>query len=119
MRRVTQNSSDAALSSVQHTMSGHVGAVLGVRSLCSNEAEAPGFLTWSNTGTVTGWSVDGEVTFTVSIPLEQTDDMYDVLNELRTVANLSGARYVVSGDKYGVLRYVARHSAHRRLLTIT
>ena len=85
----------------------HGNAVLGVRALLRpNDLEAS-FVTWANDGSVLFWDGACVCKRRFDIPLGQTmtdDNEYD--NELRVVRTDSRARFLISGDRQGVLRSV-------------
>lgn len=89
---------------VLSTLSAHAGPVLGLRALSSSDSLCSSFLTWSDGGSIIGWNSAGDPTFTLSVPLEQVSDTYNMTNELRTVSSLLQSSHVVTGDRYGVLR---------------
>lgn len=82
----------------------HSDAVLGVRALSlPNELDAA-FLTWSAGGTVIFWSPDCKMKATLKVPMNQSVDMYNIANELKSVTSSSLAPDTISGDRYGMLR---------------
>lgn len=85
----------------------HKDAVLGVRLLPSAHPSGAAFFTWSAGGLVLFWSLEGINRGDFLVELEQpTDNEDDVSNELRVLRSSPMGDYFVSGDKYGVLRFV-------------
>lgn len=81
----------------------HSDAVLGVRALSTRADSGAAFLTWSASGTVIFWSGDCEVRALFNVPIDQSVDMYNIVNELRAVTSFA-AKSAISGDRYGMLR---------------
>lgn len=83
----------------------HGDAVLGVRLLSSENEMNASFLTWSANGTVVFWDLDGGSKAFLKIQVEQLplgDD--ETVNQCMVVRASKGAKFLVTGDKYGVLR---------------
>jgi len=83
----------------------HGDAVLGVRLLSPDNDMKAAFLTWSANGTVVFWDLDGRSKALLKMELEQlplTEE--DSGNQCLVVRAARGAAFLVSGDKYGVLR---------------
>lgn len=87
----------------------HCDAVLGVDSLKRPNSVEASFYTWSAGGSVLFWGQDGTCKDSLQVPLEQIDGEAEP-NELKAVCASDGTKYVVIGDKYGVLRYVTASS---------
>ncbi|KAL6892322.1 quinon protein alcohol dehydrogenase-like superfamily [Trichoderma evansii] len=71
-----------------------------------NEMQA-GFLTWSNSGMVTFWDLDGQMKKSISIPLEilsMPDASVESVNQLTCVKISKSGRLLVTADRLGVLR---------------
>ena len=87
-------------------LTAHRSAVLGICSLSSKSmGKNADFLTFSATGTVLFWRLNGECTGSIEIPLEQphTAEEGD-RNELKVVAHSDDGDFLVTGDKSGVVR---------------
>jgi hypothetical protein len=96
---------ESLIGEVVQKLPAHGAPVLGVASLgMPNSADAC-FYTWSTGGSILFWSSEGTCKETVQVPLEQFDGAYSDTNELRIVSASSDANLLVTGDKYGVLRY--------------
>lgn len=86
----------------------HKDACLGVRPLPANHPSQSAFFTWSAGGCVLFWSLDGICKADFQIELEQpAEGEEDIANELKVVRVSKDGTFFVSGDKYGVLRYVS------------
>ena len=100
-----------ATNSMVRELPAHKDAVLGVRLLPTNHHSGASFFTWSSGGLVLFWSLEGLNRGDFSIELEQpTDYEDDLLNELKVLRISPQGEYFVSGDKYGVLRFVYRQN---------
>jgi hypothetical protein len=97
---------DSAVGDVVQTLPAHGDAVLGVAALAKANADNASFYTWSAGGSVLFWSQDGVCKNALQVDLEQIDNSDMDPNELKTVMASADARFLVTGDKYGVLRYV-------------
>ncbi|KAG9597187.1 WD40 repeat-like protein, partial [Aureobasidium melanogenum] len=82
----------------------HSDAVLGVRAVAVPNEQDIAFISWSANGSVIFWSSECEARAMIAVPMDQYVDMYNVVNELKTVVAFSNVSHAVSGDKYGVLR---------------
>lgn len=88
------------------TLPSQPSPVLGVRPLIRKDV--PGFLTWSPSGEVTGWTHHGQPMFEWHVPLYDTED--GEAGELKTVICMSSVVLMVTGDKYGILSVVDTES---------
>ena len=86
----------------------HKDACLGVRPLPANHPSQSAFFTWSAGGCVLFWSLDGICKADFQIELEQpAEGEEDIANELKVVRVSKDGTFFVSGDKFGVLRYLS------------
>lgn len=95
-----------SLGSVVQKLPAHGEPVLGVNALSFPNSFDASFFTWSAGGSVLFWSQDGVCKDSLEIPLEQIEGNEDDLNELRRVCASSEIKYLVTGDKYGVIRVI-------------
>lgn len=87
----------------------HKDSCLGVRTFPVQFESGARFFTWSADGAVLFWSLDGGCKEEFFVELEQPAEGEEVMpNELKVVRVSSNGDYFVTGDKYGVLRYVLR-----------
>jgi WD40 repeat protein len=105
-RFTTRSRNEESDHAVIQQLPAHSDAVLGVRAVVTLNEQDIAFITWSANGTVIFWSNEFEAKATIHVPLDQYVDMYDVVNELKTVTAFSDVSHTITGDKYGVLRYV-------------
>lgn len=85
----------------------HGDAVLGVRLLSSDNEMKAAFLTWSANGTIVFWDLEGGSKAFLKIEVEQLPlGEEESPNQCLVVRASKGAKYLVTGDKYGVLRVV-------------
>jgi hypothetical protein len=101
---------DTIVGDVLQKLPAHGDPVLGVAPLAESNSLGASFYTWSTGGTVLYWTQDGTFKELLDVPLEQISGA-DEFNELKTVASSADANVLVTGDKYGVLRYVT--SCHK------
>lgn len=87
------------------SMPAHRDPVLGIRRLNAPNFPAS-FFTWSRNGSVIFWDSLGRCLDFKTVVLEQNCEAEDVANELKVLRAPLEAGFFVSGDKYGVLRFV-------------
>ncbi|KAF2497980.1 WD domain-containing protein, partial [Lophium mytilinum] len=104
LSRLTNPDDESVLGDVVQKLPAHGEPVLGVRALPLPNLFGSSFFTWSAGGSILFWSREGVCKEDLQVSLEQVDNGDEDLNELRTVSASYGAKYIVSGDKYGVLR---------------
>lgn len=94
--------------STLHEFAAHRSPILGVRPCHPSGGIDVCFYTWSADGLILFWNSDGLCTRHVMIPLEQPSNVREdeSVNELKVVCGFSALACLVSGDRYGVLRYV-------------
>ncbi|KAF1917041.1 WD40-repeat-containing domain protein [Ampelomyces quisqualis] len=98
---------DTVVGDVAHTLPAHGDSVLGVAALSTQpNAMNASYYTWAADGTILFWNMDGSFKDSLHVTLEQLDVLDAVVNELRTVCASADASYLVTGDKYGVLRII-------------
>lgn len=91
----------------------HKDACLGVRLLPQNRFSDALFFTWSAGGAVLFWNLDGVTRGEFQVELEQPmESEDDVPNELKVVRVSEQGDLFVTGDKYGVLRYLNSLKSH-------
>lgn len=98
---------ETIVGNIAHTLPAHGDSVLGVTALASqsNTLNAS-YYTWAADGTVLFWNEDGSYRDSLYVALEQPDAPDPIPNELRTVRASADASFLVTGDKYGVLRII-------------
>ncbi|KAF1929481.1 WD domain-containing protein [Didymella exigua CBS 183.55] len=88
---------------VIHTLPAQGDSVLGVGVLSQPNNLDASYYTWAADGGVIFWSQAGSTQRSLQVALEPSPET-DLPNELRTVRASSGASFLVTGDKLGVLR---------------
>lgn len=94
------------------SMPAHRDPVLGIRRLKASNVFSADFFSWSRNGSVNFWEARGKCLHSKTVPLEQhsaSED--DVVNELKVLRAGDNAEWFISGDKFGVLRYVIHRSS--------
>ncbi|CZR52775.1 probable transcriptional repressor rco-1 [Phialocephala subalpina] len=84
----------------------HGDSVLGVRLLSPDNEMKAAFLTWSANGTIVFWDLDGSAKASLTVEVEQLTGGDDEINQCQVVRASKGAIFLVTGDKYGVLRVI-------------
>lgn len=79
-------------------------SVLGVAALGNPNTLDSSFYTWSAGGSILFWGSDGLCKDVIQVHLEQAGNSEVEVNELKTVKASIDASYIVTGDRYGVLR---------------
>jgi WD40 repeat protein len=92
---------------IAHTLPAHGDSVLGVGALSArHNVMGASYYTWAADGTILFWNVDGTFKDSLHVVLEQIEGLDALPNELRTVHASADASFLVTGDKYGVLRII-------------
>lgn len=89
------------------SMPAHRDPILGICRMDFPNDLSADFFTWSRNGSVNFWDAQGKCRGSKNIDLDQfpgTDD--DTANELKVLRTAENTDWFVSGDKFGVLRYV-------------
>jgi WD40 repeat protein len=85
----------------------HGDAVLGVELLASGNEMNAAFLTWSANGTIVFWNLDGSSTSCLNVEIEQNAaSEEDPANQCQIVRSSKNASFLVTGDRYGVVRVI-------------
>ncbi|KAJ4271382.1 hypothetical protein NW762_000084 [Fusarium torreyae] len=85
---------------------GHGQSVTGIQVLQRpNDLEAS-FLTWTVSGNVTFWTLEGQVKASIDVPIGQTEpeNEMDPVNQLTCARATSDGKLLISADRLGVLR---------------
>ncbi|KAF2748938.1 WD repeat protein-like protein [Sporormia fimetaria CBS 119925] len=97
---------DNSIGEVVQQLQAHGDAVLGVTALATPNITKASFYTWSAEGRILFWGQDGICKDSVHVELEQVMSNELEANELRTVKVSENVDFVVTGDRYGVLRII-------------
>ncbi|EGY15787.1 WD repeat-containing protein [Verticillium dahliae VdLs.17] len=87
---------------------GHGNQILGIQSLPRPNHQNAAFLTWSGSGSVLFWDMDGKIKASFDVPIEQTipEEEGDPVNQLSVVRTTKAGKLLIAGDKLGVLRVI-------------
>jgi WD40 repeat protein len=87
---------------------GHGDAILGTEVLPRPNDIGAAFITWSGTGKVMFWDMDGQVKSSLDVPMEQADPGTDLglVNQLTVVRVAKGGTLLVAADRLGVMRVI-------------
>lgn len=97
---------DGEQDSSETSMLAHRDPILGIRPLKVPNEFSARFFTWSRSGSVNFWDGQGKCRDSKMIQLEQLSGHEDdVGNELKVLRATENVEWLVSGDKFGVLRY--------------
>jgi WD40 repeat protein len=104
---ISSYDSDNGAETLNKPFPAHGDAVLGVRLLCPGNEMNAAFLTWSATGTIVFWNLDGSSTACINVEVEQASlSEEDPVNQCQIVRASKGAEFLVTGDRYGILRVI-------------
>ncbi|KAJ5081876.1 hypothetical protein NUU61_010140 [Penicillium alfredii] len=96
---------DGEQDSSETSMLAHSDPILGIRPLKVPNEFSARFFTWSRSGSVNFWDGQGKCQDSKTIQLEQLSGHEDdVGNELKVLRATENVEWLVSGDKFGVLR---------------
>ncbi|KAK8130258.1 hypothetical protein PG999_002638 [Apiospora kogelbergensis] len=92
----------------QMQIPGQGDAILGVEMLPQPNDVGAAFYTWSGSGDIILWDLEGKKTMSFRSAAEDAYDENDadLGNQLVTVKATNGAKFFVTGDKHGVLRII-------------
>ncbi|KAI9640072.1 hypothetical protein NHQ30_011474 [Ciborinia camelliae] len=82
----------------------HGDAVMGVQLLPENNQMGASFLTWSVNGSLAFWDLHGNSKGSITIGIEQVSIEEEAANLCQVVRISKEALFLVSGDKFGVLK---------------
>lgn len=85
----------------------HDDAILGVRLLSQPNDMDAAFFTWSANGTIVFWDLDGNSKKSINVEIEHMAPAEDdFVNQCLIVRSSKGAKFLIIGDRYGVLRII-------------
>ncbi|KAI1093417.1 WD domain-containing protein [Rostrohypoxylon terebratum] len=89
-------------------ISGHQDSILGVDALKRPNAPDADFYTWSASGQVILWDVDGQIKSSFQVPLDEaySEDEPDLINQLTLIRATKGGKFFVAGDKFGIIKII-------------
>jgi hypothetical protein len=93
----------------ESSMQAHRDPILGICHMKLPNDFSADFFSWSRNGSVNFWDAQGKCRASKAIDLDQFSGSEEdaAANELKVLRTAENANWFVSGDKFGVLRYVA------------
>ncbi|KAK6955947.1 hypothetical protein Daesc_003594 [Daldinia eschscholtzii] len=87
---------------------GHQESILGVEALRRPIEVDADFFSWSASGQVILWDVEGKIKCSFQVPLEEAnfEEEPDFVNQLNLVRATEGGKYFVTGDKLGIVKII-------------
>jgi len=85
---------------------GYGEPIAGIHTLGRpNKANAV-FATWSSTGNVTYWDIDGGIKFSIEVPLDpvEPDSEVELVNQLSCAQTNKDGTLLVTSDRFGILK---------------
>jgi hypothetical protein len=102
------------------SMPAHRDPILGICQMKLPNVFSADFFTWSRNGSVSFWDINGKCRGSKTIDLDQFSGNEDnPANELKVLRTAPNADWFVSGDKFGVLRYVQVSKSRGRTPPLT
>ncbi|ORY56119.1 WD repeat-containing protein [Pseudomassariella vexata] len=97
---------DTTISRIQ--IPGHGDAILGVEVLCQPSNADAAFFTWTGSGNIVLWDVDGRIRDSFNVELEDAyfENESDPVNQLTVVKATRGGKFFVTGDRLGVMKVI-------------
>lgn len=95
---------ESMVGDVVEMLPAHRDSVLGVGALQKPNIAEASFFTWSAGGSILFWGEGGSCKGSLQVVLEQMEGPDPDCNELKTVTVSADGGWLVTGDKYGVLR---------------
>lgn len=85
---------------------GHGEPIGGVQALERPNKANAAFATWSSTGNVTFWDIEGQIKSSIEIPLDpaETEADMDLVNQISCAQTTRTGRLVVTTDRFGILK---------------
>lgn len=85
---------------------GHGEPIMGVHSLYRPNKTNSAFITWSASGNVTFWDLDGQVKLTIDVPVDNTDADNDLVlpNQLTSARTTRSGKLLVTADRQGIVK---------------
>ncbi|KAF4123654.1 WD40 repeat [Geosmithia morbida] len=88
------------------TLPGHGEAIVGIQPLCKPNPMDAAFLTWSGSGIVAFWDLEGRVRSLVHIPVDTSDQEVELglVNQLTCARVSRNGKMLVTSDRQGILK---------------
>ncbi|PQE32969.1 putative transcriptional repressor rco-1 protein [Rutstroemia sp. NJR-2017a WRK4] len=84
----------------------HGDAVMGVKLLPETNSLDAAFLTWSVDGSLVFWDAQGNSKSSIDVEVEQVFTEEDAQNQCQVVQVSKDVKFLVTGDRYGVLKMI-------------
>lgn len=87
---------------------GHGEPIIGVHSLYRPNKANAAFVTWSASGNVTFWDVDGQVKLTLDVPVDNSDSDNELTlpNQLTSARTTKSGKLLVTADRQGIVKVI-------------
>ncbi|KAK3397397.1 hypothetical protein B0T20DRAFT_416128 [Sordaria brevicollis] len=92
-----------------HILIPGAGDIVGIQELPGSNGADASFVTWSASGRINMWNMDGLIRLTLDVPVDQVENNTDgeqPVNQLVVVRATNDGSLFVVGDKLGVLRII-------------
>jgi WD40 repeat protein len=85
---------------------GHSDLIMGIQVLPEAAGIDASFVTWSESGKIVFWDMDGRIKLSMEVPVDQVAycNEMDPVNQLTVVRVTKDGKLLVTADKFGVLR---------------
>jgi WD40 repeat protein len=95
----------SAADSAHIPIPGHGEPIVGVQLLEKPNTSGAAFMTWSGSGQLIHWDLDGQIKSTIVVPIHQDPiGDADMENQLTVVRTTKSGKLLVAADKLGVLK---------------
>lgn len=105
LMKVTHKDDKRTTWETAYKLPAHGGPVLGVRAIENANGQDASFFTWAGDGTVLFWNSEGHCAKELHIKVEQLSLEDGLPNELKVAKLVTSKGLLVTGDKYGIMRY--------------
>ncbi|OAA41340.1 WD domain containing protein [Metarhizium rileyi] len=87
---------------------GHGEPIIGVHALHRPNKTNAAFVTWSASGNVTFWDLDGQIRLTLDVPIDnaQPDNELTLPNQLTCARTTKSGKLIVTADRQGIVKVV-------------
>ncbi|ODA80961.1 hypothetical protein RJ55_03921 [Drechmeria coniospora] len=85
---------------------GHGEAIAGIHALRRPNKANAAFVTWSGTGNVTFWDMDGQVKAYIDVPIDvaEPDNEAELVNQITCARTTRNGKLLVTADRFGLLK---------------
>ncbi|KAK2593356.1 hypothetical protein QQS21_008931 [Conoideocrella luteorostrata] len=87
---------------------GHGEPIMGIHSLYRPNKANAAFITWSASGNVTFWDLDGQVKLSFDVPVEhaEPESEHTETNQLTSARTTRSGKLLVTADRQGVIKVI-------------